>query len=295
MYFLDKIFQAKVNQQANISINTNLVKQKTAPSSKNENSEKKRPKILVCNDDGIDAEGLDALVKVMKKIGEVIVVAPLTHQSGMGHAMTLGKPLRINKWYKQKKFFGYAVNGTPVDCVKAAMTQILKHQKPNLMVSGINYGSNTAINILYSGTIAAAIEASFFGVPSIAFSLTTYENADFTYAAKFAQKLAKEVLKHGLPAETLLTVNIPNLPEKEIKGVAITAHGKSNLEEEMVERSDTYGQPYYWLRGVMTLYDNGLEADEYAIRHGYVSITPISYDLTNYRFMETLRQWNVKK
>ncbi len=109
------------------------------------------------------------------------------------------------------------------------------------------------------------------------------------------EKLAKEVLKHGLPAETLLTVNIPNLPEKEIKGVMITAQGKSKWEEEMVERSDTYGQPYYWLRGVMTLYDSGLEADEYAVRHGYISVTPISYDLTNYRFMETLRQWNLKK
>jgi len=286
---------AKVNQRINISINTSLVKHKKPSASQETTPEKKRPKILVCNDDGIDAEGLDALAKAMKKIGEVTVVAPLTHQSGMGHAMTLGKPLRINKWYKHKKFFGYAVNGTPVDCVKTAMTQILKHQKPDLMVSGINYGSNTAINILYSGTIGAAIEASFFGVPSIAFSLTTYENADFTYAAKFARKLALEVLKHGLPAETLLTVNIPNLPEKDIKGVMITSQGKSKWEEEMVERNDTYGQPYYWLRGVMTLYDHSLEADEYAVRHGYISITPISYDLTNYRFMETLRQWKVKK
>ncbi|MCS6988950.1 MAG: 5'/3'-nucleotidase SurE [Chloroherpetonaceae bacterium] len=273
-----------------------MKEKKSAKSSKDHApSNAKRPKILVCNDDGIDAEGLDALVRSMKKIGDVTVVAPLTHQSGMGHAMTLGKPLRINKWHKNKKFFGYAVNGTPVDCVKAAMTQILKHQKPDLMVSGINYGTNTAINILYSGTVAAAVEASLFGVPSIAFSLTTYENADFEYAAKFARKLALETLKRGLPAETLLTVNIPNLPEKDIKGVVITAQGKSKWEEEMVERSDTYGQPYYWIRGVMKLNDSSLDADEYAVRHGYVSVTPICYDLTNYRFMETLRQWNLKK
>jgi 5'-nucleotidase len=254
----------------------------------------RKPHILVCNDDGIDAEGLEALVKSMKRIGEVTVVAPLSHQSGMGHAMTLGKPHRITKWYKHKQFFGYAVSGTPVDCVKTAMTHILKNRKPDLVVSGINYGSNTAINILYSGTIGAAMEAAIFGIPSIAFSLTTYANADFAYAAKFARQLAQKVLANGLPAETLLTVNVPNVPESKIKGVVITHQGKSKWIEEMLERSDAYGQPYYWLRGTMELFDKNLEADEFAIRENYVSVTPINYDLTNYRFMETLRTWKLK-
>jgi 5'-nucleotidase len=254
----------------------------------------RRPRILVTNDDGIDAEGLEVLAKAMSKIGEVTVVAPNAPQSGMSHAMTLGKPLRIKKAYKHKKFFGYAISGTPVDCVKAALAQILP-EKPDLVVSGINHGSNTAINILYSGTVAAAREAAIAKIPAIAFSLTTYGNPDFRYAAKFAKQLALKVLKHGLPAETLLTVNIPNLPEEKIKGVAITQQGKSKWHETMIERADAYGEPYYWLRGELVLQDDSLEDDEFAIRNDYVSVTPISFDQTNYAFLETVRTWNLKK
>ncbi|MDX2128792.1 MAG: 5'/3'-nucleotidase SurE [Chloroherpetonaceae bacterium] len=273
------------------TVSQSIKKKKSLPS---QTPQLKKPYILVCNDDGIDAEGIEALANAMKKIGDVIIVAPSSPQSGMSHAMTLGKPHRITPWQKQKKLFGYSVAGTPVDCVKVALTKIVQ-RKPDLMVSGINYGSNTAINILYSGTVGAAIEASIFGVPSIAFSLTTYQNANFSYAAKFAQSLAKKVLREGLPNETILTVNIPNLPENEIKGVVVTRQGKSKWKEELLERQDAYGLPYYWLKGTMNLYDDSIEDDEFAIRMGYVSVTPINYDLTHDKFMETVKAWKLKK
>jgi 5'-nucleotidase len=255
---------------------------------------KKRPHILVCNDDGIDAEGIAVLAESMKKIGNVTVVAPSQPQSGMSHAMTLGRPLRIQKVNRKNKFFGYAVQGTPVDCIKVAITHILD-SPPDLIVSGINYGSNTAINILYSGTVAAAVEGTSYNIPSIAFSLTTYENADFTYSGKFARKLARQVLKHGLPPETLLTVNIPNLPESKIKGVVVTRQGKSRWKEEMIERHDAYGQPYYWLSGTMDLLDSGLEDDEYAVRHDHVSVTPLCYNMTHHAFIKTVQDWQLRK
>lgn len=254
----------------------------------------RRPRILVCNDDGIDAEGIAALAKAMKAIGDVTVVAPSSHQSGMSHAMTLGKPMRIQKYFKGKTLFGYSVSGTPVDCMKMAITHLLP-ERPDIVVSGINYGSNTAVNILYSGTVAAALEAAIFGLPAIAFSLTTYEDADFTYAAKFAQKLVRQVLKHGLPPETLLTVNVPSLPESKIKGIAVTHQGKSKWSESMIERQDAYGNPYYWLHGKMPLDDHSLDADEFAIRKNYVSVTPIRYDLTNHAFIDALKTWDLKK
>lgn len=262
-------------------------------------SQSARPLILVCNDDGIDAPGIEALALALQKLGEVTVVAPATHQSGMSHAMTLGKPMRVSPYYKMtgrgaQKLFGYSVSGTPVDCMKMALTHVLP-RKPDLVVSGINYGSNTAINILYSGTVGAAIEAAIFGIPAIAVSLTAYENADFTYAAKFARKLSAEVLRHGLPPETILTVNVPNLPEAEIKGVSVTHQGKSKWGEKMIERHDAYGHPYYWLHGEMNLLDKGVEADEYAIREGYVSVTPLRYDLTHHDFLKTVSTWNLKK
>jgi len=259
-----------------------------------ENGQERKPKILVCNDDGIHAEGLNELAKSMKKIGDVTIVAPLNPQSGMSSAMTLGKPLRIQKVYKNHKLFGYAVSGTPVDCVKVGMHQIMP-SPPDLLVSGINYGSNTAINILYSGTVGAAIEGRIYDVPSIAFSLTTYENADFTYAGKFARQLAKKVLKNGLPPRTMLSVNIPNVPESEIQGASVTRQGHSCWAESMIEHFDPYGQPYYWLNGTMELYDKELSDDEYAIRHNYVSVTPLSFDLTNYSFMDKLKSWKIKK
>lgn len=254
---------------------------------------RKKPYILVCNDDGIDGEGIHALAASMKKIGEVTVVAPAEPQSAKSHAMTLGIPLRIRSYSKNSRFFGYTVSGTPVDCIKVALSHLLE-EKPDLIVSGINYGSNTATNTLYSGTVAAAREGSIQGIDSLAFSLTTYENADFTYAAKFARQLSRKVLRQGLPADTILSVNIPNLPESEIAGVLVTRQGRSRWEEDAIERNDMYGNPYYWLNGTLKLLDDSLQHDEYAIRHNYITITPLSCDLTNHAFLEELKQWKLK-
>ncbi|MBM3162416.1 MAG: 5'/3'-nucleotidase SurE [Chlorobi bacterium] len=252
------------------------------------------PHILICNDDGIEGEGLHALAASMKKIGRVTVVAPAEPHSGMSHAMTLGVPLRIRRYQKNNRFFGYTVSGTPVDCIKVALSHILD-DKPDLILSGINYGSNTATNTLYSGTVAAAREGAIQGIASLAFSLTTYENADFTYAAKFARKLARKVLQEGLPPDTILSVNIPNLPEKEIAGIVITQQGSSRWEEAAIERNDMYGNPYYWLNGTLKLLDNSLQKDEYAVRNNYVAVTPLSCDLTNHAFLGALNQWNLQK
>ncbi|ABL66046.1 5'/3'-nucleotidase SurE [Chlorobium phaeobacteroides] len=254
----------------------------------------KKPHILLCNDDGIEGEGLHALAASMKKIGNITVVAPAEPHSGMSHAMTLGTPLRIKKYYKNNRFFGYTVSGTPVDCVKVALSQILP-SKPDLLVSGINYGSNTATNTLYSGTVAAALEGAIQGITSLAFSLATYENADFSYAAKFARKLSKKVLTEGLPPDTILSVNIPNIPESEIQGILVTEQGRSRWEEDAIERHDVYGNPYYWLNGTLMLLDTSLQHDEYAVRKHYVAVTPISCDFTNRDFMGSLEQWNLKK
>ena len=253
-----------------------------------------KPSILVCNDDGIDGEGLHVLAASMKKIGDVTVVAPSEPRSGMGHAMTLGVPLRIKQYTRNSRFFGYTVSGTPVDCIKVALSHILS-EKPDIIVSGINYGSNTATNTLYSGTVGAALEGVIQRIPSIAFSLTTYENADFTYAGKFARKLVRKVLRQGLPADTVLSVNIPNIPEQEIQGVKVTAQGTSRWAENTIERDDMYGNPYYWLSGKLQLLDDNLSYDEYAVRENYIAVTPISIDMTNHDALQDIRCWKLNK
>ncbi len=230
----------------------------------------------------------------MKKIGNVTVVAPSEPRSGMGHAMTLGIPLRVKRYTRNSRFFGYTVSGTPVDCIKVALNHILS-EKPDIIVSGINYGSNTATNTLYSGTVGAALEGVIQRIPSIAFSLTTYENADFTYAGKFARKLVRKVLRQGLPADTVLSVNIPNIPEQEIQGVKVTAQGKSRWAENTIERDDMYGNPYYWLSGKLQLLDDDLSYDEYAVRENYIAVTPISIDMTNHDALQDIRCWKLNK
>ncbi|ASQ91760.1 5'/3'-nucleotidase SurE [Prosthecochloris sp. GSB1] len=254
----------------------------------------KKPHILVCNDDGIDAEGLHVLAASMKKLGDVTVVAPADPHSGMSHAMTLGVPLRIRKFFRNNRFFGHTVSGTPVDCIKVALSHILP-EKPDVIVSGVNYGSNTATNTLYSGTVAAALEGVIQHIPSLAFSLTTYENADFTYAGKFARKLTRKVLREGLPDDTILSVNIPNVPESDIMGVAVTAQGRSRWAEDTIERDDMYGNPYYWLSGRLQLMDDDMRYDEYAVRRNFVAVTPISVDMTNHAERQRIGSWKLKK
>jgi 5'-nucleotidase len=255
---------------------------------------KRKLNILVCNDDGIDAPGIYTLVQEMKKIGNVTVVAPDKQQSAVGHAITMNYPLRVKEFKKNGKFFGYAVQGTPADCVKLAVRAILK-RIPDLVVSGVNHGSNTAISIIYSGTVSAATEGTILGIPSIAVSLTTYGAADFRYASQFARKLALLVGKRGLPPGTLLNVNVPPLKAKDIKGVLITRQGRAIWNDTFDLRRDPNNREYYWLTGGLEKVDTELEFDEAAVQNNYVSLTPIHYDLTDYRMFELMKKWNVEK
>lgn len=249
-------------------------------------------KILLTNDDGINAPGLDELYRQIKEIGEVIVVAPDSEKSAVGHAITLSDPLRVWKFEKNGDFFGYAVNGTPADCVKIAYWALLRH-KPDLVISGINLGSNTGINVIYSGTVSAATEGTILGIPSFAISLTTYKNPDFTYAAKFARKLSKILLERDLPKGTFLNVNVPPIQEEEIEGVVITRQGKAIYKEKFDRRIDPQNRVYYWLTGTKIQLEEDSDVDDRAILQNKVSITPIHYDLTNYEFVNELNTWDI--
>lgn len=253
---------------------------------------KDKPLILVTNDDGIYAPGIYALYQAMKQIGEAHVVAPDSERSAVGHAITISDPLRVWEYERNGSFFGYAVNGTPADCVKLGVKAIL-NREPDLVVSGINRGANTAINVIYSGTVSAATEGTIMGIPSIAFSVTTFKKTDFSFAAEFAQKLARIVLERGLPEGTLLNVNIPPLPAEEIKGVKITRQGKGRYEEYFEKRVDPMNRNYYWLSGKKLLLDSDLEVDDVAVMHNYIAITPIHFDLTDYRAMDELKKWKI--
>lgn len=255
-------------------------------------SSDKKLEILISNDDGIDAPGIQVLAAAMRRLGNVTVAAPHRQQSAVGHAITMSMPLRMRKYFIGKKFFGYAVEGTPADCVKLAVRSILKKQ-PDLMISGINHGSNTAVNILYSGTVSAATEGTILGIPSIAISLTTYDEPDFRFAAKFAVRLGRMVARHGMPRGTLLNVNVPAIPEREIKGVVVTRQGKSFWDDTFVARRDPINREYYWLTGKMEITDTAPDADQIAIINNYISITPIHYDLTDYAMLKELSRWNV--
>ncbi len=255
---------------------------------------KKNYLILVSNDDGIDAPGIAALVKELKKIGNIVVVAPDKQQSAVGHAITMNYPLRVKEYYKNGKVFGYAVQGTPADCVKIAVRALLK-KTPDIVVSGINHGSNTAISVIYSGTVSAATEGTVLGIPSIAVSLTTYKPApDFSYAAQFARKLSLMVLRKGLPKGTLLNVNVPAVPKNKIKGVMVTQQGKAVWNDTFDHRRDPGGVDYYWLTGELENIDKELYYDEAAIRNHYVSVTPIHYDLTDYNTLYQLKTWGIE-
>lgn len=239
-----------------------------------------KPLILVVNDDGITAPGIRALVEAVKDLGEVVVVAPDSPQSGMGHAITLNEPLRL---YETKIFDGiksYQCSGTPVDCVKIAVDKIM-HREPDLCVSGINHGSNSSINIIYSGTMSAAVEASLEGVPSVGFSLLDYTmEADFSAATFYAKHICEQILKHGLATASLLNVNIPRLKKEDIKGIKICRQAVAKWEEEYMERQDPFGRNYYWLTGKFVNHDKGEDTDEWALANGFVSVVPVKYDLT---------------
>jgi len=256
-----------------------------------------KPNILVSNDDGIDAPGLQKLVKELKSFANVYVSAPHRQQSAVGHSITIFYPIRAVEHFVNGEFYGMAVEGTPADAVKIGVLHFFKNVKFDLVVSGINHGANTAINVIYSGTVSAATEGTTLNIPSVAVSLTTYAENDFNYAARISAKIIIAILENkivNLSPATLLNINIPPVPENEIKGIKITKQGKSNWEDSFEVRSDPNGRDYYWLTGKMNVTDKSTEFDVAAIKDNYISITPLHYDLTDYKKYEELKNWEIK-
>ncbi|MGB1318216.1 MAG: 5'/3'-nucleotidase SurE [Flavobacteriales bacterium] len=255
---------------------------------------KKRPLILAVNDDGITAPGIQAMVEAAQELAEVVVVAPDSPQSGMGHAITLNKPLRLDKVSYHGESIGYQCSGTPVDCVKIAIDKILD-RKPDLVISGINHGANHSINVIYSGTMSAAMEGAIEGIPSVGFSLLNYAlDADFTASKHFVKLIIKNLLKEGLPKGTLLNVNVPDLPLNEIKGVKICRQANAKWEEEFDERMDPHNRKYFWLTGAFANYDKGEDTDVWALNNGYVSVVPVQFDLTAHHAIQHLNEWDLE-
>ncbi len=248
-------------------------------------------KILLTNDDGIYAKGIEALHEHLHKDHEVLVVAPETEQSAVGHAITLTDPLRVKPIDRNGAFFGHAVKGTPADCVKLAINELMQ-PPPKLVVSGINLGANVGINVIYSGTVSAATEGTILGVPSIAVSINTFRNPDFEPAARFARLLVRQVEKHGLPPHTSLNVNVPAIPESDIRGVRVTRQGITRFVEKFERRVDPRDHLYYWQCGSTPPLEEDGDTDASALASDYIAITPIHHDLTNYEFLESLRSWS---
>ena len=255
-----------------------------------------KPLILVTNDDGITAPGIRALIEVMKELGDVVVVAPDSPQSGMGHAITINSMLHLERVYiDEGNQEEYSCSGTPADCVKLAVREILK-RKPDLCVSGINHGSNSSINVIYSGTMSAALEAGIEGIPAIGFSLLDYNyNANFEVAKKYAKTIAKNALENGIPEQVVLNVNVPNLPEKDMKGIKVCRQARANWEEEFDKRQSPQGKDYYWLTGKFVNLDHGDATDEWALENGYISVVPVQFDLTAHHAITTLNTWDFNK
>lgn len=254
----------------------------------------KKPLILVTNDDSIVAPGIRALIEVMKEIGEVVVVAPDSPQSAMGHAITINNTITLSKVSLDKEIEKeYSCSGTPVDCVKIAVHEILK-RKPDLCVSGINHGSNSSINVIYSGTMSAAVEAGIEGIPAIGFSLLDYSwDADFEPFKSFVKNIAQHVLKNSLPDGVILNVNFPKLKKEEIKGIKICRQAKATWVEEFDKRTNPMGKEYYWLSGEFVNQDKGEDTDEWALHNGYISVVPVQFDLTAHHAISQLNNWNL--
>lgn len=243
---------------------------------------------LLTNDDGIYAKGLAALHHELSRDAECLVVAPEVEQSAVGHAITLFRPLMVREARKNGAALGYAVAGTPADCVKLGI-RALTGGPVDLVVSGINRGANVGVNVLYSGTVSAATEAVILGIPSLAISLDTHKDADFGFAARFARKMAAFILAKPWPG-TAVNVNIPALPEEEIKGVVVVKQGRTRLLENFERRVDPRDNIYYWLAGETQLAaDESPDSDACALRRGYITITPLHSDLTRYELLDDFR------
>lgn len=250
----------------------------------------KKPLILVTNDDGITAPGIRKLVEIMNGIGDVIVVAPNSPQSGKGHAITINSTLSFEELNLEGSQKDFSCSGTPVDCVKIALDKILP-RKPDLVVSGINHGANSSINVIYSGTMSAAVEGGVEGLPSIGFSLCDLKwEADFSQAEDFIKKIVLKTLENPMPKGIVLNVNIPNLKKEEIKGIKICKQADAKWEESFDERINPHGKKYYWLTGYFNNMDNSEDADETALVNGYISVVPVKFDLTAYEYMNELNR-----
>ena len=256
------------------------------------------PLILICNDDGIDAPGIQALAAALDGLGRLVIAAPESEQSAVGHAITVRDPVRAQSYgfeVPSGPVKAWSIAGTPADCIKLAGQELLEHP-PDLVVSGINHGPNTAVNVLYSGTVSAATEAAIMGYTSIAFSLCSWSSNEFEAAGYYARMLSRYVLNNGLPTGSLLNVNIPEGPFEEIEGVRITRQARSRWEESFVARTDPVGRPYYWLSGEFVNLDEGDNTDLTAIEDNYVAVTPLQLDLTAYEQLESLGKvdWDEK-
>ncbi len=250
---------------------------------------KRKPVILVTNDDGITSKGIAALVLVAKRYGKVVVVAPDSPQSGMGHAITIGKPLRLKKSMVFKDIEAYECSGTPVDCVKLAVDKVIGG-KPDICLSGVNHGSNSSINIIYSGTMSAAMEAAIEGIPAVGFSYLDYAaDADFALCKKVVADVLKKMFKGKLPMEALYNVNIPKISIKEYKGLKVCRQANAKWQENFLERKDPMGHTYFWLTGKFKNSDKKKDTDEYALKNKFASVVPVQFDLTNYELLESIK------
>ena len=254
----------------------------------------KKPLILVTNDDGITAPGIRTLIEIMNEVGETVVVAPDSPQSAMGHAITINSTLHCEKIIvNNNSQLEYSCTGTPADCVKLAINELLD-RKPDLCVSGINHGSNSSINVIYSGTMSAAMEAGIEGIPAIGFSLLDYNwTADFNPLRKYIKQITIEALSNKIPENVVLNVNFPKLKEEEIKGIKICRQAKAKWVEKFDKRTNPMGREYFWLTGSFVNQDKGEDTDEWALKKGYISIVPTQFDLTAHRSIQQLNTWNL--
>lgn len=259
-----------------------MIKKTKPPTPKPPKVSKEKPVILITNDDGVTAPGIMNLIEAVKDLGKIVVVAPDKPQSGMGHAITIGQPLRLHKIHSIDNIETWSCTGTPVDCVKLAVDKVL-HRKPDLCLSGINHGANHSINVIYSGTMSAAVEAAIESIPSVGFSLLDYNlEADFAGARKYARIVVEKMLKTKLDKHTALNVNIPSVPVEFLKGMRICRQAYAKYVEDFVERQDPNGRHYYWLTGEFVNFDKGKDTDVWALNNNYVSVVPVQFDMTNY-------------
>ena len=254
-------------------------------------ADKKEPVILITNDDGITAPGIKNLIEAVKDLGKVVVVAPDKPQSGMGHAITIGVPLRLHKVNFFEGIEAWQCTGTPVDCVKLAVDKVL-HHKPDICLSGINHGANHSINVIYSGTMSAAVEAAIESIPSIGFSLCDYNyDADFTGAKMIVKQVVKQALAKKMPEGVCFNVNIPAIPAKKLKGIKVCRMAKAFWDDKFDKRNDPLNKPYYWLTGKFQNFDSGEDTDMWALKNNYASLVPIQFDMTAHHAIATLNNW----